>query len=139
MPTRITACFQALRSRGEKALIPYLTAGDPNLETTFEALQVLDQSGADLIELGVPYSDPLADGPVIQAAATRALSRGVTLGAILQGLRCLSLQAPLILFTYYNPIHQQTPHRTPKFLDRSRTSATFRQPSIQPNFISRDG
>lgn len=99
MPTRITACFQALRSRGEKALIPYLTAGDPNLETTFEALQVLDQSGADLIELGVPYSDPLADGPVIQAAATRALSRGVTLGAILQGLRCLSLQAPLILFT----------------------------------------
>jgi tryptophan synthase alpha chain len=106
MPTRITACFQALRSRGEKALIPYLTAGDPNLETTFEALQVLDQSGADLIELGVPYSDPLADGPVIQAAATRALSRGVTLGAILQGLRRLSLQAPLILFTYYNPIHQ---------------------------------
>jgi tryptophan synthase alpha chain len=106
MPTRITACFQALRSRGEKALIPYLTAGDPDLQTTFEALQVLDQHGADLIELGVPYSDPLADGPVIQAAASRALRRGVTLGAILQGLQGLSLQAPLILFTYYNPIYQ---------------------------------
>jgi tryptophan synthase alpha chain len=106
MPSRITACFQALRSRGEAALIPYLTAGDPNLETTFAALQVLEENGADLIELGVPYSDPLADGPVIQAAATRALSRGVTLGDILQGLRGLSLRAPLVLFTYYNPIHQ---------------------------------
>lgn len=96
MPSRITACFQALRSRGEAALIPYLTAGDPNLETTFAALQVLEENGADLIELGVPYSDPLADGPVIQAAATRALSRGVTLGDILQGLRGLSLRAPLV-------------------------------------------
>ncbi|MEN9221403.1 MAG: tryptophan synthase subunit alpha [Thermostichus sp. BF3_bins_97] len=104
MPSPITARFQHLQ--GEKALIPYLTAGDPDLAVTFAALQVLDQNGADLIELGVPYSDPLADGPVIQAAATRALSRGVTLSAILQGLSQLSLQAPLILFTYYNPIHQ---------------------------------
>lgn len=58
MPSRITACFQALRSRGEAALIPYLTAGDPDLETTFEALQVLDQHGADLIELGCPTRIP---------------------------------------------------------------------------------
>lgn len=98
--------FQQLRERGEKALIPYVTAGDPNLETTFEALRVLDQNGADLIELGVPYSDPLADGPVIQAAATRALARGVRLQAILEGLTDLHLQAPVILFSYYNPIYQ---------------------------------
>ncbi|MGQ9836498.1 MAG: tryptophan synthase subunit alpha [Cyanobacteriota bacterium] len=117
MPSSITARFQDLRQRGEKALIPYITAGDPDLSTTFAALQVLDQNGADLIELGVPYSDPLADGPVIQAAATRALNRGVTLKAILQGLSQLSLQAPLILFTYYNPIHQIG---IPQFMERLR-------------------
>ncbi len=120
MPSPITARFQDLRSRGEKALIPYITAGDPDLETTFAALQVLDQNGADLIELGVPYSDPLADGPVIQAAATRALSRGVTLSAILQGLSQLSLQAPLILFAYYNPIHQKG---IPNFMHQLRQAS----------------
>ncbi|MFQ3584861.1 MAG: tryptophan synthase subunit alpha [Cyanobacteriota bacterium] len=119
MPSPITARFQDLRNRGEAALIPYITAGDPDLSTTFAALQVLDQNGADLIELGVPYSDPLADGPVIQAAATRALNRGVTLRAILQGLSQLALQAPLILFTYYNPIHQIG---IPKFMQQLRTA-----------------
>ncbi len=98
--------FDVLRSRGECALIPFITAGDPNLETTAAALQVLDQNGADFIELGVPYSDPLADGPVIQAAATRALQQGVTLDQVLDLVKTVSphLQAPLILFTYYNPI-----------------------------------
>ncbi|MCF2971209.1 tryptophan synthase subunit alpha [Synechococcus sp. Nb3U1] len=119
MPSPITARFQDLRNRGEKALIPYITAGDPDLSTTFAALQVLDQNGADLIELGVPYSDPLADGPVIQAAATRALGRGVTLSAILRGLSQLSLQAPLVLFTYYNPIHQIG---IPNFMHQLRTA-----------------
>ncbi|MGB3202789.1 MAG: tryptophan synthase subunit alpha [Nodosilinea sp.] len=96
--------FRDLRSRGECALIPFITAGDPDLETTAAALQVLDQNGADFIELGVPYSDPLADGPVIQAAATRALQKGVTLDIVLSMVKGLQLQAPLILFTYYNPI-----------------------------------
>lgn len=96
--------FRALRERGECALIPFITAGDPDLDTTAAALQVLDQNGADFIELGVPYSDPLADGPVIQAAATRALAQGVTLDAVLTMVKGLQLQAPLILFTYYNPI-----------------------------------
>ncbi|MGF1571168.1 MAG: tryptophan synthase subunit alpha [Nodosilinea sp.] len=98
--------FRALRERGECALVPFITAGDPDLETTAAALKVLDQNGADLIELGVPYSDPLADGPVIQAAATRALERGVTLNQVLALVKEVSpqLQAPLILFTYYNPI-----------------------------------
>lgn len=98
--------FKTLRDRHQCALIPFITAGDPDLETTAKALQVLDQAGADLIELGVPYSDPLADGPVIQAAATRALQRGVTLDSVLEVVKTVSpkLQAPIILFTYYNPI-----------------------------------
>jgi tryptophan synthase alpha chain len=88
------------------ALIPFITAGDPDLETTAAALLTLDRNGADLIELGVPYSDPLADGPVIQAAATRALAQGVTLDRVLDLVKTVSpqMQAPLILFTYYNPI-----------------------------------
>jgi tryptophan synthase alpha chain len=87
-------------------LIPFITAGDPDLETTAEALRILDRSGADIIELGVPYSDPLADGPVIQAAATRALQRGTRLQDVLEMLARVSpeLRSPIILFTYYNPI-----------------------------------
>lgn len=105
--TSVSDCFARLRDRGQCALIPFITAGDPDLETTATALQRLDDSGADLIELGVPYSDPLADGPVIQAAATRALQRGTRLDDVLAMLTALSptLQAPVILFTYYNPIH----------------------------------
>ncbi len=98
--------FQALRDRGQCALIPFITAGDPDLDTTIAALKLLDQQGADLIELGVPYSDPLADGPVIQAASTRALGRGVTLDDVLAVVRQVTpdIQSPIILFTYYNPI-----------------------------------
>ncbi|WP_008312515.1 tryptophan synthase subunit alpha [Leptolyngbya sp. PCC 6406] len=98
--------FQALRDRGQCALIPFITAGDPDLDTTIAALKLLDQQGADLIELGVPYSDPLADGPVIQAASTRALGRGVTLDDVLTVVRQVTpdIQSPIILFTYYNPI-----------------------------------
>ncbi|MDX2096480.1 MAG: tryptophan synthase subunit alpha [Leptolyngbyaceae cyanobacterium bins.59] len=102
----VSGQFEALRDRGQCALVPFITAGDPDLETTAKALHILDQNGADLIELGVPYSDPLADGPVIQAAATRALQKGVRLEQVLEMLREVApkLQAPIILFTYYNPI-----------------------------------
>ncbi|QHU98952.1 tryptophan synthase subunit alpha [Synechocystis sp. CACIAM 05] len=105
----VAACFNALRQRGECALIPFLTAGDPDLATTAEALRILDRAGADLIELGVPYSDPLADGPVIQAAATRALQKGVKLDDVLAIVREVhqDIAAPIILFTYYNPIFYQ--------------------------------
>jgi tryptophan synthase alpha chain len=104
--TAISRCFENLRRNQECALIPFITAGDPDLETTAKALQVLDNSGADIIEFGVPYSDPLADGPVIQAAATRALARGTTLEQVLEMLKSVSpsLRSPIILFTYYNPI-----------------------------------
>ncbi|MBE7384580.1 MAG: tryptophan synthase subunit alpha [Leptolyngbya sp. SIO1E4] len=98
--------FQQLRNRQQCALIPFVTAGDPDLETTAQALRHLDRNGADLIELGVPYSDPLADGPVIQAAATRALQQGITLDNVLQVVKAVApeLEASIILFTYYNPI-----------------------------------
>ncbi len=104
--TSVSQCFEHLRDHARCALIPFITAGDPDLETTAEALRVLDRSGADLIELGVPYSDPLADGPVIQAAATRALARGTRLDDVLRMVKQVAptLRSPLILFTYYNPI-----------------------------------
>lgn len=104
--TSVSQCFEHLRDRAQCALIPFITAGDPDLETTAEALRVLDRSGADLIELGVPYSDALADGPVIQAASTRALQRGTRLDSVLEMVREVAptLRSPLILFTYFNPI-----------------------------------
>ena len=104
--TSISDRFQSLRSQSKCALVPFITAGDPNLPTTAEALKILDRNGADIIELGVPYSDPLADGPVIQAAATRALQQGTKLDDVLQMLANVipELTAPIVLFTYYNPI-----------------------------------
>ena len=104
--TPIAERFAQLRSRQACALMPFITAGDPDLATTEKALLALDQNGADLIELGVPYSDPLADGPVIQAAATRAVNKGTRLDDVLGMVKRLSpqLNASIILFTYYNPI-----------------------------------
>lgn len=102
----ISQRFKELKSNSKCALIPFITAGDPDLDTTAKAIRILDQNGADFIELGVPYSDPLADGPVIQAAATRALQKGVKLEAVLNVVKQVTgeITAPIILFTYYNPI-----------------------------------
>ncbi|XP_010923488.1 tryptophan synthase alpha chain [Elaeis guineensis] len=102
----ISETFSRLREQGKVAFIPFLTAGDPDLSTTSQALKVLDSCGSDLIELGIPYSDPLADGPVIQAAATRALAKGTNFDAVISMLREVApqLSCPIALFTYYNPI-----------------------------------
>ncbi|WP_144870125.1 tryptophan synthase subunit alpha [Hyella patelloides] len=99
--------FQELKQQSQCALVPFITAGDPDLETTAKAIQVLAENGADMIELGVPYSDPLADGPTIQAAATRALAKGVKLEDVLAIVKEVSskVSVPIILFTYYNPIY----------------------------------
>lgn len=99
--------FQDLKQNSQCALIPFITAGDPDLETTIKAIEVLADNGADLIELGVPYSDPLADGPTIQAAATRALQKGVQLEDVLAVVQKVTskINVPIILFTYYNPIY----------------------------------
>ena len=105
-PTPIQTRFAALRQQGRCALMPFLMAGDPDLATTRATLLALQAAGADLIELGIPYSDPLADGPVIQAAASRALSAATTPGAVLALLAELrgTLTLPVVLFTYSNPL-----------------------------------
>lgn len=104
----IHATLMACRAEGRSALIPYLTAGVPDLATTARLLHTLADAGADLIELGVPFSDPVADGPVIQKASEKALAQGVSLKQILAlvaQVRSEGLETPLILFSYYNPIY----------------------------------
>lgn len=102
---RIDERFAELRDRGEAALIPFVPAGDPDLATTLKVLRALEESGADLIELGVPFSDPMADGPTIQRASERALKGGTTLPAVLDLVRDFRRESriPLVLFGYYNP------------------------------------
>ncbi|HEY2474226.1 MAG TPA: tryptophan synthase subunit alpha [Candidatus Cybelea sp.] len=103
----LTAVFERTRSERRLAFIPYLMAGDPDLATTEQLLSALTAAGADLIELGVPYSDPLADGPTIAAAGQRALHNGVGLTEVLTlAQRCRDTCAPIVLFTYYNPVYQ---------------------------------
>jgi len=104
--TRIEKTFARLKAEGQKGFIPYITAGDPSLDVTLQLILELEKSGADLIELGIPFSDPIADGPVIQRATERALSNHVTLRSVLrlgEGIRKHS-QIPLVIFSYYNPL-----------------------------------
>lgn len=111
---RIQAVFRNLRKKGEKALIPFITAGDPDLQTTRALVLEMAARGADLIELGIPFSDPLADGPTIQAASNRALQGGVHLAEVMElaGLLRTETDIPLILMGYYNPILQYGLDRT---------------------------
>ena len=105
---RIEDAFKTLKQQGQKGFIPFITAGDPDLATTEELLVVLANSGATLIELGVPFSDPMADGPVIQRASERALKHGFGLQEILDSVARARKQidVPIILFSYYNPLLQ---------------------------------
>jgi len=104
--TRISRFFAGLRQEGKKGLIAYLTAGDPSPEDTVELVLALERGGAGLIELGVPFSDPVADGPVIQAASERALKAGATLRKVLEAAAEIRRhsEVPLLLFSYLNPI-----------------------------------
>lgn len=104
--SRIDDCFAALKERGEKAFIPFITAGDPTLDLTEALVLELEKAGADIVEFGVPFSDPLADGPVNQEAAQRALLNDVTLENILARVKSLRTrtQIPILLFTYFNPV-----------------------------------
>ncbi len=106
---RITHRFQELRRAGRKALIPYITAGDPRPELTVPMLHALVAAGADILELGVPFSDPMADGPVIQKACERALAQGMTPRRVLElvrEFRQIDAQTPLVLMGYLNPIER---------------------------------
>jgi tryptophan synthase alpha chain len=104
--SRLEATFEALRARGERALVAYLMAGDPSLADTERLVVEAERRGADVVELGVPFSDPLADGPVIQRADVRALAAGTSLTRVLETVASLRarVRLPLVLMTYYNPV-----------------------------------
>ncbi|HHW42967.1 MAG TPA: tryptophan synthase subunit alpha [Desulfotomaculum sp.] len=105
---RITLCLAGLARRGKKGLITYITAGDPDLAATARLVETMVSAGADMVEIGIPFSDPVADGPVIQQASARALAKGVRVREIIR--MCAAVRqrvtAPLILMTYYNPVFQ---------------------------------
>ena len=106
--TRIAARFAELRAQKRAGFIPFITAGDPDRETSFAILKQLPKAGADIIELGMPFSDPMADGPAIQAASVRALKAGMTVKgtlALVERFRKDDDKTPLVLMGYYNPIH----------------------------------
>lgn len=116
---RIKAKFEELKKRGEKALITFITAGDPDLSTTVDLVLAMEEAGADIIELGIPYSDPLADGPIIQISSQRALKAGANIKSIMglvQDIRKKS-DIPLIFLVYYNSVFR---YGMEKFLRESR-------------------
>lgn len=106
--TRISDKFQQLETEGRKGFIPYITAGDPDLSTTEKLILALAEAGADVIELGVPFSDPMADGPVIQRASERALQNPVGVAEVLPMVERIrqTCDVPIVLFTYFNPLMQ---------------------------------
>ncbi|MGQ0673996.1 MAG: tryptophan synthase subunit alpha [Hyphomicrobium sp.] len=107
-PTRIDHRFAALKSEGRAALVTFITAGDPDLETSRKVLHGLPKAGADIIELGMPFSDPMADGPAIQASSLRALKAGQTMKKTLDlvaGFRKADNETPIVLMGYYNPVY----------------------------------
>jgi tryptophan synthase alpha chain len=119
--SRIDEAFDALRQARRTGLVAYVTAGDPSLPQTAEILTCLDRAGVDLIEVGVPFSDPLADGPVIQRATERALAAGATLAGVLDMLGDVgpSIRSPIVIFSYANPILRMGMVR---FIDRAKAA-----------------
>lgn len=106
MKATIQKTFRKLKREGKKAFIPYIMAGDPDLERTRDIVRLFEECGADIVELGVPFSDPLADGPTIQRASERALQNGVTLRSVIALVKRFSheIRIPIVLMTYYNPV-----------------------------------
>jgi tryptophan synthase alpha chain len=108
MDRRIGKMFGELKSRGAKAFIPFIMAGDPDLETTIRLVPELERAGSHIVELGIPFSDPVADGPAIQRAGMRALRHQYTMSDYLQAVEAIrrTSEVPLLLFSYFNPIYQ---------------------------------
>ncbi|MBA3036236.1 MAG: tryptophan synthase subunit alpha [Desulfobacterium sp.] len=104
---RIDKTFEELKQKKEKALVGFLSAGDPDLNTSLKIIESMCAAGLDIIELGIPFSDPTADGPVIQRSSARALKKGITIKTVLEMTRKIRTYSdiPIILFSYYNPIH----------------------------------
>jgi tryptophan synthase alpha chain len=106
--TRLADTFARLKKEGRAAFVPFITAGDPNMETSFAILEQLPAAGADVIELGMPFTDPMADGPAVQASSVRALQSGATMAKVLEMVkkfRRTDKTTPIVLMGYYNPIH----------------------------------
>ena len=121
--SRLEKCFDELKRLKKKALIPYITAGDPLPELTVSLMHALVESGADVIELGVPFSDPIADGPIIQRASERALNKGVNLETCLNfvnDFRVRNKVTPIVLMGYMNPICLLYTSPSPRDLSTSR-------------------
>jgi tryptophan synthase alpha chain len=121
-PSRIDRRFAALKKEGRKGLVTFVTAGDPDYETSRQILLGLPGAGADVIELGMPFSDPMADGPAIQASSLRALKRGQTMQRTLELVRAFRAQdedTPIVLFGYYNPVYVYPRER---FLDDAKAA-----------------
>jgi tryptophan synthase alpha chain len=116
---RIETAFKKLKAQNKKAFIPYIMAGDPSLERTKELVLLLEECGADIVELGVPFTDPLADGPTIQHAAERALKNRVTLKKVIQCVKDIRTKTdiPIVLMTYYNPVFKYGEERFVKDAD----------------------
>ena len=104
MTTRIDKRFATLKQEGRAALVTFTMAGDPDYATSLAIAKALPEAGADVIELGVPFSDPIADGPVIQQSSQEALANGMTLNGALDLVRDAGLEIPVVLFTYLNPL-----------------------------------
>jgi len=121
MKSRISEKFNKLREKNEKALITYVTSGDPDLDTTLSLVLAMEKAGADIVELGIPYSDPLADGPVMQRAAQRALKVGVNIDSICDMVSRIrdNTEIPIVFLVYFNSIHR---YGIKKFLDRCHNS-----------------
>ena len=117
--SRLSGTFARIRTEGKPGLVTFITAGDPDLSKTRGVLSALDRAGADVIEVGVPFSDPLADGPVIQRATERALASGTTLSGVLDSVGSVrtEVRAPIVIFSYANPILRMGAER---FADRAR-------------------
>jgi tryptophan synthase alpha chain len=116
---RIDKKFEVLKGEGRKALITFITAGDPDIETTYDIVLALEEAGSDIIELGIPYSDPLADGPTIQASSQRALNKGVKIPDIMRIVEKIRFKSdiPLVYLVYYNSIFK---YGIQKFLKESK-------------------
>ena len=113
--SRLSAKFAALKKEGRAAFVPFITAGDPDMETSFAILEKLPSCGADIIELGIPFTDPMADGPAVQASSVRALKSGATLAKVLkmvEKFRKADKTTPIVLMGYYNTVHA---HGTARF------------------------
>ena len=106
--SRLKSKFAALKKEGRAAFVPFITAGDPDMDTSFAILEQLPAAGADVIELGMPFTDPMADGPAVQASSVRALKAGATMARVLsmvERFRKADKTTPIVLMGYYNPIH----------------------------------